>query len=97
MPLADRDPLRAAEARVRELERELDSARRDCAAVAQDRKYWALQALRLKRANMLLSAALCGASGRVAPMQSHAMWQEETAVLELKMERWAVQDRVQLL
>eukprot|EP00966_Prymnesium_polylepis_P129583 2996721-Prymnesium_polylepis.1 len=39
---------------------------------------------------MLLSAALCGASGRVAPIQSHAMWQKETAILELKMERWSV-------
>ena len=80
-----------------ELERQLDSAKRECAAVAADRKYWASQALKLKRMNMLLLAALCGASGRVAPIQSHSMWQKETAILELKMERWAVQDRVQLL
>eukprot|EP00966_Prymnesium_polylepis_P129584 2996721-Prymnesium_polylepis.2 len=43
MPLADRDPLGAAEARVSELERQLDAARRDCADDARDRRYWTSQ------------------------------------------------------
>jgi hypothetical protein len=41
MPLADRDPLRAAEARVCELERQLDAAKRECVVVERDRRYWA--------------------------------------------------------
>ena len=97
MPLADRDPLRAAEARVCELERQLDAAKRECVVVERDRKYWASQTLRLKRSNMLLSAAFSAKSGAVAPIKSHAMWQKEAATLELMLQRWAIGDRVELI
>ena len=97
MPLADRDPLRAAEARVCELERQLDAAKRECVVVERDRRYWASQTLRLKRSNMLLSAAFSAKSGAVAPIKSHAMWQKEAATLELMLQRWAIGDRVELI
>ena len=97
MPLADRDPLRAAEARVCELERQLDAAKRECVVVERDRRYWASQTLRLKRSNMLLSAAFSAKSGAVAPIKSHAMWQKEAAILELMLQRWAIGDRVELI
>ena len=56
--------------------------------VVTDRKYTASLLLRAKRDNMLLGAALRGKAGAVQDIASHAMWQKETSVLELKMSRW---------
>ena len=46
---------------------------------------------------MLLAAALRGKAGAVAAIASHAMWQKEARVLELKMARWQVEDQVELV
>eukprot|EP00966_Prymnesium_polylepis_P093952 2175003-Prymnesium_polylepis.1 len=52
MPLADRNPLAAAEVRINELQAELAAARRESTEAKRQQRYWASQALKLKRSNM---------------------------------------------
>ena len=68
MPLADRDPVRAAHARITELEQELSASKRDVKELERQRKYWASTALKYKRNCMLLSAAFSGASNDSVPL-----------------------------
>jgi hypothetical protein len=97
MPLADRNPLAAAEVRINELQVELAAARRESTEAKRQQRYWASQALKLKRSNMLLSAAFSAKEGAVTAIKSHAMWIKETAVMEQMMKRWAIENHVELI
>ncbi len=97
MPLADRRPIAAAEARICELQQQLATREREFATVERQCKYWSSQSLKLKRSNMLLSAALSAKSNTVKKISSHSMWVKETGTLEQMLCRWNVDDLPELI
>ena len=97
MPTDYRAELHSLRAEHGDLVRRFEVLTTEHARTLRDRRNTVSQLLRVKRDNMLLAAALRGKAGAVAAMASHAMWQKEAAVLELKMARWQVADQVELV